>query len=94
MNGIGIRESLLSKLSSMRMGRMMDALKINKERYLHSESIIEINSHINRCNECVNITECDDKLDNQKINSGSAIADGINPAGIKSSDIGFCNNEE
>lgn len=79
LNGIGFRETLFSQISSMRMGRMMDALEINKERYLHQESVLDIDSHINSCNECKNTNECDEKLNSKNIDPEN---------------ISFCNNEE
>ena len=51
------------------MGRMMDALDINKAKYVQQENIIDIHNHMNRCNGCDNTSTCDDKLDNDTIDA-------------------------
>lgn len=77
--GSGFRESLLLQVTSIRIGKMMDALGINKVLYLHQETVIDINNHISHCAECNNTAVCDEKLDSQSVSSES---------------IDFCNNEE
>ena len=61
------------------MGKMMDALGINKEKYIHQESVLEINHHIDTCKACDNTDACDEKLDTN---------------GVAIENINYCDNEE
>ena len=78
LNGQSFHDSLVAQISNMRMGKMMDALGINKAKYIHQESVLDINHHIDTCNACENTDECDEKLESETI-------------GVE--DIKFCGNE-
>ena len=56
----------------------MDALGINKEKYIHQESVLDIKHHIDTCGACDNTDQCDEKLDSDS---------------IRVEDIKFCGNE-
>ncbi len=78
MTGISYHDALLSQLSELRMGRMMTALGINKERYVHQESGLDIDAQMRRCVACDNTAECDDRLAEDNVTPDS---------------IDFCKNE-
>lgn len=73
------RRSLAGKLDNLRLSRMLGALGVDVNAYLHSERIIDINRQMARCTACDNTEQCDDRLENNEITAG---------------DIGFCNNEK
>jgi len=72
------RRRLAENIHHLRLNRMLAALGIRTEEYLHSERIVDIQNQMQRCRECVNTEECDQKL----------------AAGVDPDHIGFCNNEE
>ena len=78
LTGQSFHDSLIAQISTMRMGRMMEALGINKEKYIHLESALDINHHIDTCNACDNIDQCDEKLDQNN---------------VRIEDIKYCDNE-
>lgn len=73
------RHSLANKLDDLRLVRMLGALGIDANAYLHSEKILEIHRQMERCSACENTDQCDDRLANNK---------------IAAEDIGFCDNEK
>lgn len=73
------RQGLAIKVDQLRLSKMLTALGIDINVYLHKERIVDIENQMKRCTECVNTDECDDKLANSAINAD---------------DIHFCNNEE
>jgi len=77
--GYKYRSSLATRLDRLRLGRMLSAVGIDVNSYLHSQSIVDIQEHMDRCSGCENTTTCDEQL-----------ADGH----IKVADIDFCNNEK
>ena len=79
VNGLDYRTALRTEISSLRLNRMLAALGINRERYLHQENVIEIHKHMERCRDCSNTETCDDKLENNTIEKGN---------------IDFCNNAD
>lgn len=72
------RKQLAKSIHHLRLNRMLTALGIDLDDYLHSERTVDIRNQMERCSECANTEECDEKL-----------ADGVDP-----DHIGFCNNEE
>ena len=78
LTGQSFHDSLIAQISNIRMGRMMDALGINKEKYVHQESVLDITHHIDTCDACDNTDQCDEKLDSDS---------------IRVEDIKFCGNE-
>ena len=79
LTGQSFHDSLLSQISNMRMGKMMDALGISKEKYIHQESVLDISHHIDNCNACDKTDQCDEKLASEDV-----VVENIN----------FCENEE
>jgi hypothetical protein len=77
--GIRFRQKLASRVTGLRLGKMLSALGIDIDAYLHSERVTDIENHIKRCEQCANTGECDEKLAESS---------------IKSDQIAFCNNEK
>ena len=77
--GMEFRKSLARKVNALRLNKMLAALGIDINTYLHSERIIDIEEHIDRCSACENTETCDDQL-----------AKGT----IQANNIDYCNNEE
>ncbi|HED17423.1 MAG TPA: hypothetical protein ENI64_11495 [Gammaproteobacteria bacterium] len=76
--GLKYREPLARKLHALRLSKMLSALGISTDEYLHTENIIKINEQMERCAECGNTEECDDNLANDNMDVDR---------------IDFCNNE-
>ena len=77
--GMEFRKRLASKVNDLRLNKMLAALGIDINSYLHSERIIDIEEHIDKCSACQNTETCDDQL-----------ARGT----IQANNIDYCNNEE
>ena len=77
--GMEFRKNLARKVDALRLNKMLAALGIDINNYLHTERVIDIQEQIDRCSECHNTETCDDQLA-----KGS----------IQASNIDFCNNEE
>lgn len=77
--GMRFRQGIASRVNQLRLGKMLNALGIDLDTYLHSERIVDIETHINKCEQCVNTSECDEKLTSNA---------------IKPDEIAFCNNEK
>ena len=73
------RKSLASSVDQLRLSKMLTALGINVDTYLHTERVVDIQQHMDRCSACDNIDTCDDQL-----SKGS----------LDATDISFCNNEQ
>ncbi len=73
------RQSLAHRVNHLRLGKMLGALGIDVDSYLHTERIVDIEQHINRCSDCNNLEKCDDQLSTGRVDAG---------------EIGFCNNEQ
>lgn len=77
--GMEFRNSLARKVDALRLNKMLAALGIDINSYLHSERVIDIEEHIDKCTACNNTETCDDQL-----------AKGT----IQASNIDYCNNEK
>ena len=77
--GIEFRKNLARKVDALRLNKMLAALGIDIKSYLHSERVIDIEEHIDKCATCQSTETCDDQL-----------ASGT----IQASNIDYCNNEE
>jgi len=77
--GMEFRKNLARKVDALRLNKMLAALGIDINNYLHSERVIDIEEHIDKCSECQNTETCDDQL-----------AKGA----IQASNIDYCNNEK
>ncbi len=76
--GLAYRESLLSRLSELRLNNMINALGIDRERYAYQQSILDIDKQMKQCAQCGNTQSCDDHIAHGK----TAI-----------DDIAFCGNK-
>lgn len=72
------RKLLATRLEQLRISRMLTALGIDVNSYLHTQRTVDIQQHMERCSSCENTDTCDERL-----------AQGE----IKTADIDFCNNE-
>ena len=77
--GMQFRKQLASKVEALRLNRMLAALGIDVSSYLHSERVLDIEEHVDRCSACDNTETCDDQLA-----KGSIQVDSID----------YCNNEK
>ena len=77
--GMEFRKNLARKVDALRLNKMLGALGIDINGYLHSERVIDIEEHIDKCSSCQNTETCDDQL-----------ARGT----IQANNIDYCNNEE
>ena len=77
--GMEFRKNLARKVDALRLNKMLAALGVDINNYLHSERVIDIEEHIDKCSVCQNIETCDDQL-----------AKGT----IQASNIDYCNNEK
>ena len=73
------RQALARKVAQLRLNKMLLALGVDTNAYIHDEHIADIYKNMERCEECSNTEECDEALSKDKINPG---------------EIGFCNNEQ
>ena len=76
--GHRFRQGLGAALDELRLSRMLGYLGIDKAKYLHLESSVEIQKHMQRCNACEDKEACDQVLDSDA------------PAVTES--LGFCAN--
>jgi hypothetical protein len=76
---IEFRKKLASKVHALRLNNMLGALGIDVNRYLHSERILDIEEHIDKCASCQNTDTCDDQLAQASITVGN---------------IDYCNNAQ
>lgn len=77
--GMLYRQRLARKLEQLRLKRMLAALGIDVNRYLHHERVIDIEDQMNRCEACENTQACDENLLKDKISTDT---------------IDYCNNEQ
>lgn len=77
--GMEFRKNLARQVHALRLNKMLGALGIDVSSYLHSERVIDIEEHIDKCSSCQNTASCDDHLANGSITANS---------------IDYCNNEQ
>ena len=73
------RKSLANSVDQLRLSKMLTALGIDVDTYLHTERVVDIQQHMDRCSACDNMEKCDDELSR-----------GV----LDAADISFCNNEQ
>jgi len=76
--GMKYRQVLAGQLDRLRLGKMLTALGIDTNSYLSSERTVDINKQMEHCIACANTEECDTRLAEGTVDTGS---------------IGYCNNE-
>lgn len=79
ITGIKFRSALARKLHQLRLNRMLTALGIDLNIYLHHEQIVDIENQMSKCSACGNTEICDDQLASGQVNTDN---------------IDYCNNEE
>ena len=62
-NGHERRRLLATGVSELRLGRMLDGLGRDRSEYLHSERVLDIELHMQRCGDCQATDPCDNLLD-------------------------------
>ena len=72
------RQKLAEKVDQLRLGRMLAALGVDTDSYVHGERVADIYQQMSRCSACENTDQCDDQLGKQSITPDN---------------IGYCNNE-
>jgi len=77
--GMEFRKNLARKVDALRLNKMLAALGIDINNYLHTERVIDIEEHIDICSACQNTVTCDDQL-----SKGT----------IQASNIDYCSNEK
>lgn len=73
------RQALAKKIEQLRLNKMLLALGIDPNAYLHDEHIADIHKHMERCEACENTEKCDEDLSTNNINPD---------------EISYCNNEQ
>lgn len=73
------RKSLANSVDQLRLSKMLTARGIDVDTYLHTERIVDIQQHMDRCSACDNLEKCDDEL---------------SKGALDAADISFCNNEQ
>ena len=73
------RQALAKKIQLLRLNKMLTALGIDPNVYLHDEHITDIHKHMERCEACENTAQCDEALATNE---------------LRPTEIGFCNNEQ
>ena len=77
--GMEFRKNLARQVNALRLNKMLTALGIDINSYLHKERIIDIEQQIDKCAACENTQTCDDQL---------------GKGNIQASNIDYCNNEK
>jgi len=72
------RASMATQLETLRLSKMLTALGIDINEYLHTQRTVDIKTHMQRCSQCANTDVCDDNLAANTIDTGN---------------INYCNNE-
>ena len=73
------RKFLANSVDQLRFSKMLIVLGIDVDTYLHTERIVDIQQHMDRCSSCDNVEKCDDQ---------------ISKGALDAADISFCNNEQ
>ena len=77
--GMEFRKNLARQVNALRLNKMLAALGIDINSYLHAERIIDIEEQISKCSACQNTDTCDDQLAKGTVQPGK---------------IDYCNNEQ
>lgn len=78
INGRKFHHALEQEFDRLRLGKMLNALGINKTAYIYQTNVNDIHKQMDSCSNCDNTSECDDKLSNEEIDI---------------TEINFCSNE-
>jgi hypothetical protein len=72
------RAAMAEQLKTLRLNKMLTALGIDTNQYLHSQRAVDIHNHMERCSQCENTEECDESLSANTVSTHN---------------IDYCNNE-
>lgn len=61
--GEEFRDALRRALDELRLSRMLALLGVDRDRYLHHHSVLEIHKHMRRCDGCDEKAQCDAALE-------------------------------
>ena len=71
------RSEIKSRLSDLRLSRMLSLHHIDRDAYLHSESVLEIEQQMARCTRCAQTSRCDEVLAaNREADTAFCVNDG------------------
>jgi hypothetical protein len=73
------RKSLANSVHQLRLSKMLTALGVDLDAYLHTERMVDIQQHMDRCSTCENVEKCDDQLSRGELDAA---------------ELSFCNNEQ
>ena len=71
------RRTMSDKLSSLRLSRMLSLKGIDQRTYLHTQPVLDIEQHMQRCSKCARTEQCDSVL----------------AASNTAEETGFCDND-
>ena len=77
--GVRYRARLAQQLDSLRLSKMLTALGVDTNTYLHNQRVVDIKNHMERCLQCDNTDQCDDNIEENNISTEN---------------ISYCKNEE
>jgi hypothetical protein len=60
--GRRFRARLAKRVEELRLGKMAKAMGIDKNVYLHKQSVVDIEREIRQCMDCTQKDTCDDRL--------------------------------
>ncbi len=58
----GFRQGIGKRLSELRLSRMLSHHRIDRETYLHTQPIVDIEEQMTRCSRCAETQRCDKVL--------------------------------
>ncbi len=78
ITGMRFRKMLATRVHKLRLNRMLAALGIDTNTYVHNERIVDIENQMSNCSSCENVDICDEQLTSGEVNADN---------------IDYCNNE-
>lgn len=73
------RRQVAQAVNNLRLSKMLAALGINLEKYLHSTSMVDVHQQMKNCQACQHNTQCDEELASSSISIET---------------VHFCNNKK
>jgi hypothetical protein len=61
-NGLRYRDSLVERLSKLRMSGLMEKMGVDSDRYLHALPVTQLEQHMKKCVSCPKQSHCDERL--------------------------------
>ena len=66
------RQNLRQRINDLRIRRMLESLGVSSKRYMRKALIADVETHLNRCQQCPNTPECDAALGKGDTSKGDA----------------------